>query len=229
MDIGIFKRQVQSFLVVALSAYDRFRNESTVNRLCHHIDNRVALENPVRLVEYFARLSASRWEDELTLSADFNDIEFSVPIQGWSAAFPFNKVNLKRPGALARVETYLKRAPKALFDAKMAGIMETFRRNVLTVDGQEFFSDAHKHPLNDAGYDNIIQLPFADPANPTDEEIVRFFDKVQERLRINNSIEAEVIDVVEFTSSLLVTVHNSRHATAFQARTRATKTGRRCR
>lgn len=218
MDLSILQRQVQQVQILAYNRYDLLQADPTqlLNILTLTIDNRTARENPVRLEEDFFFPEAYSWEDEMVSIPGLDKLEYTVPIKGYAALLPYNRVNIGRPGTVAKLERLIPRLGDAQLRLQVRKAMSVFRGNPLSVTGQNFFADAHPHPAGKGTYDNILTPNWTDPASPTDQEVRDLLEAVRVQFAANLSIDAEVIDDSLLDKDMLVIVHNSTHQTAFR-------------
>lgn len=209
MTIDILKRDLRRFRTLAFNVYDKQEAlDALIAALAFVIDNRQDRENPVRLDEDFFFPEAYRWEDEGITVEGIDRIEFTVPLMGYTADLPYNRVNIGRPNTVAVLSRLVPKLGPAFKRLQTRQIMEVFRLNPLAYDGQNFWSDAHPHPANKGTYDNIIDFPFADPARPTEFEMQDLLHEVKARFLRNLTIQAEVLDAAEITKSVLAITHN---------------------
>lgn len=194
---------------IAFDVYDRFKTPSILSLLAMEIDNTVAQEDPVSL-EWLGSFAEMReWLDEKTTQKIFKG-EFSIPIQGYEMTWSFDRKKLRRANALgasfvAQIQSQVERFAKG----KLRLVMDVFRQNPLTYDGQNLFDAAHVHPSGKGTYSNLLTPNWVDPANPTIDEAKQFLHDAQARLTDNMGIDAEVMDAAEIDKNLVVTVHNS--------------------
>lgn len=214
MTLDSLRRDVRQFMRLALAKYDTLESDPTSlrNRLALTVDNRQRRDNPVRLTEDFITVQAGPWEDEMVASGRIDKLEYTVPMRGYHAALPFNNVNIGRPNVVATLERMAAALPAALMRLQVKLLMNVFRLNPLTVDGQSFWSDAHVHP-NDATYDNTLDFTAADPdpANITFDEGKAILHRAMARIATNQGMEAEVVDAGEIGRDLIVIAHNATH------------------
>lgn len=219
MSIDILKRQVRNYQTLAFNRYDRLQAapDSLFAAIALTIDNRGARENPVRLTEDFFYPEAYAWEDEMVSMPGLAELEYTVPIKGYASWLGYNRVNIGRPGTVARLERLLPRLADAHDMLQVRLAMNVFRTNPLSVTGQNFFADAHPIPGRAGStYDNLLAPNWADPADPTDAEVKAVLDSVRTQFATNLTVTAEVVDTSQIDSNLLVIVHNSTHEAAFR-------------
>jgi hypothetical protein len=216
--LDVLRRQVISRQILAFDRYDKLAADPTTlfNLIALTIDNRSARDNPVRLEEDFVFPEAYSWEDEMVSIPGYDRLEYVVPIKGYAAMVPYNRVNINRPGTVARIERIMPKLGEALVLIEIRKAMAVFRGNPLSVTGQSFFADAHPFPSDKGTYDNTIAPNWTDPAAPTDLEIFDLLEAVRVRFADNLTIDAEVLDDSRIDANLLVIVHNAAHQTAFR-------------
>lgn len=223
MTIEILRRHLRSVREVTFSIYDRLETDPNTVRssLAMTIDNRTVRENPVRLDQWFFFPEVHAWEDEKVVIPGLDKIDFTVPLKGYDAVLPYNRVDIERPNVVARLEQMVGQLPPAFFRMQTRKILEVFRQNSLAYTGQSFFSNAHVHPQDQGNFSNVVALGFADPANPTFDEVKDLLHRVRARFVTNQTIQAELLDEGEVRDSLLVIVHNESHWSLFdQVRTK---------
>lgn len=215
--LDTLRRDVRSYTRLALAAYDKLEGDPAAlrSRLAILHDNRVARENPVRLTETFLSATASAWEDELVISGAIDNLDYTVPMKGYHAWFAYNEINIERPNQAATLQQMIARLPKSLMDKQVRLILNIFRLNPLTVDGQNFFADAHVH-INGASYDNTLDVNIGTPAAPTFDEGKTAINAALTRLAENNALEAEFSTTSQFRSDILVVAHNAAQAQVFE-------------
>lgn len=219
MSIDILKRQVLNYRTLAYNRYDLLQTapDSLFNAIALTIDNRSARENPVRLQEDFFYPEAYAWEDEMVSMPGLSSLDYTIPIKGYASFLPYNRVNIGRPGTVARIERLLPRLGAAHNRLQVRMAMSVFRSNPLSVTGQNFFADAHPIPGKPGStYDNLLAPNWTDPAAPTDAEVMALLDEVRVQFATNLTVEAEVVDDDEIDNNLLVITHNSAHQAAFR-------------
>lgn len=214
--LDLLKRQLISIRTLALNIYDNLdAGETATGRLAATIDNRRERENPVRLDQDFFFPEIYGWEDELITVEGLDKIDFVVPMKGYDAAIPYNRVNIGRPETVARLERAVPRIAVAFQRMQQRRVMEVFRKNPLSYDGQNFFDTDHAHPSDKGTYSNVLALGFTDPAAPTVDEAKELLDAARSRFATNLTIESEVIDAARLDDNLLVIVHNATHFSTF--------------
>lgn len=219
MSIDILKRQVRTYQTLAFNRYDQLQTapESLFAAIALTIDNRGARENPVRLSEDFFYPEAYAWEDEMVSMPGLAELEYTVPIKGYASWLGYNRVNIGRPGTVARLERLLPRLADAhdMLQVKLA--MNVFRTNPLSVTGQNFFADAHPIPGRAGStYDNLLAPNWTDPAVPTDAEVKALLDEVRTQFATNLTVTSEVVDTSQVDRNLVVFAHNAAHEAAFR-------------
>lgn len=221
--LDAFKRDVRSYTRLALAAYDRLETDpnSIRSRLALLKDNRQARENPVRLTETFISATASAWEDDIVVAAAIDKLDYTVPMKGYHVFVPYNEINIGRPNMQATLKEVVDKLPLSLLRKEVRLIMNIFRLNPLTVDGQNFFDASHTH-INDTAYSNIVEFDVVDEDNPTFDEAKAAINEALARLASINAIEAEVVDAAQFKQDILITCHTAAQMTVFeQVRTQA--------
>ncbi len=214
--IDTLKRDLRRFRTVTLSMYDKLNAGQTVrDRFAINIDNRTLRENPVRLDEEFFFPMVYSWLDEPITMNDIDTIQWTVPMKGYGAALPYNRVNIGRPNTIAKLDRLTPRLPEGLLRKQTQLVLEVFRRSPTAYDGQPFFNNAHQHPGGKGLANNIVDLPFADPAVPTTDEVKELIHEVRARFTSNLTIQSEIIDAEALDQGLVVVVHNEKHLTQF--------------
>jgi hypothetical protein len=219
MSIDILKRQVRTYQTLAFNRYDRLQTapESLFSAIALTINNQSARENPVRLEEDFFYPEAYAWEDEMVSMPGLARLEYTVPIKGYASWFGYNRVNIGRPGTVARLERILPRLAFAHDRLQIKLAMDVFRTNPLSVTGQNFFADAHPIPGKvGTTYDNKLAPAWVAAGSPTDAEVKALLDLVRTQFATNLTVDAEVVDSSEIDANLLVIVHNATHEAAFR-------------
>lgn len=221
--LDTFKRDVKTYTRLALAAYDKLETDpnSIRNRLALTKDNRQARENPVRLTETFISATASAWEDDMVVAAAIDKLDYTVPMKGYQVAVPYNVINIGRPNMLATLQEVIAKLPLAMMRKEVRLIMNVFRLNPLTVDGQNMFDTDHTH-INGTAYSNIVEIDVVDETKPTFDESKTAINEALTRLASLNAIEAEVVDMSQFKQDILITCHTDAQMTIFeQVRTQA--------
>ena len=108
-----------------MSTLDIFRQDETLQVLAWIYDNRQLRENPVRLQEEFFYPQAFAWVDEIVIAQSIDTIDYTVPLTGWNAVAPFNRVNVGRPNTIAKLERIVPRLPEGIFK-KEKQLLEAF-------------------------------------------------------------------------------------------------------
>lgn len=216
--LDIFKRDVRSYTRLALVAFDKLETDpnSITNRLALTIDNRQARENPRRLTESFIPTLATAWEDDVIVKGSIEKLDYTVPMKGYHVFTAYNTVNIGRPNQAATLEEVMAKQPLALLRKRVKLIMNIFRLNPLTVDGQNFFDDSHLHIDGSTSYDNTLDVEVAIPASPTFDEAKAAIAAGMTRLADNNALEAEVVDASQFKKDLIVICHNAAQMAVFE-------------
>lgn len=224
--LDAFKRDVRNFTRLALAAYDKLETDPTSlrNRLSLLHDNRQARENPVRLTESFIPATATAWEDDVVVKGAIEKLDYTVPMKGYHVFVPYNTINIGRPNQVATVEEVVAKMPLSLLRKEVKLIMNVFRNNPLTVDGQDFFSASHLHIDGATAYDNTFEIEVADEDAPTFDEAKAAISQGMTLLATNNAIEAEVVDAAQFKKDLIVIAHSTAQMVVFEAiRTQRTR------
>lgn len=216
--LDIFKRDVRNYTRLALVAYDKLESDPTSlrNRLALMQDNRQARENPVRLTESFIPATASAWEDDVVVKGAVEKLDYTVPMKGYHVFVPYNTINIGRPNLAATLDEIMAKMPLALMRKEVRLIMNIFRLNPLTVDGQNFFDTDHVHIDGSTSYDNTFEAAAVDEDAPTFEEAKAALSAGMVRLAENNAIEAEVVDAAQFKKDLIVICHTAAQMVVFE-------------
>ena len=212
--LDIFRQDVESIRTVAFDRYDRLApsHDETLQVLAWIYDNRQLRENPVRLQEEFFYPQAFAWVDEIVIAQSIDTIDYTVPLTGWNAVAPFNRVNVGRPNTIAKLERIVPRLPEGIFKKEKQLLLDVFRKNPLTVDGQNFFSTAHPKP-NGELFSNVLEPAWADPSAPTLQELADLIEAAKTRFASISVLESELIDDAAMDERLLVIAHNDSHQT----------------
>lgn len=216
--VDVLRRELRNFRTLAALRYDELeaRPDSMRNRLAIVIDNRTTKENPVRLDEDFYFPQVTAWEDEKVAAAVAARVEFTVPLKGYQATLPYNRVNIERPDRQARLQRMVERLVPA-YDRKQVGLlMAVFRTNPMAYDGQNFFDTDHAHPASKGTYSNVLTPEFADLAAPTVDEAKALLHEARTRFVTNMTLDAEVLEAGEISQSMLVIVHNAAYWSVFE-------------
>jgi hypothetical protein len=215
--LDTFKRDVRSYTRLALAAYDKLETDlnSLRSRLSLLKDNRQARENPVRLTETFISATASAWEDDIVVSSAIEKLDYTVPMKGYHVYVPYNEINIGRPNMLATLQEVVAKLPLALLRKEVKLIMNVFRLNPLTVDGQNFFDTDHTH-INGVAYSNVVPFEVANPALPTFDESKAAISEALTRLASINAIEAEVVDASQFKQDITIICHSAAQMAVFE-------------
>ena len=216
--LDTLRKHLRQFRTIVLDAYDKLEADPNQvrNLLALTIDNRRERSNPVRLDEDFVYPELYAWADERETGGAIDRLEYAVALKGYSAAVPYNKVNIDRPDVVMKLSAIVAKLPLAFFRMQTRLLMNVFRLNPLTVDGQNFFSTAHVYPAGKGTYDNTIDTPFSTLATPTFDEVKTILHNARARFAENLSIEAEVLTSSEVQGSLAVIVHNTAHWSMFE-------------
>lgn len=219
MSIDILQRQVRNYQTLAFNRYDQLQTapESLFAAIALTINNQSARENPVRLNEEFFYPEAYAWEDEMVSMPGLYELEYTIPIKGYASWLGYNRVNIGRPGTVARLERLLPRLADAHDRLQVRLAMDVFRTNPLSITGQDFFANAHPIPGRPGStYDNLLAPNWTDPAIPTDLEVKQLLDDVRTQFATNLTVDAEVVDTSTIDANLLIFVHNAAHEAAFR-------------
>lgn len=224
--LDTLRKHLRQYRTLAMDLYDRLEADANQvrNLLALTIDNRTERANPVRLDEDFVFPEVYAWADQREAGGAIDRLEYVVPIRGYNASVPYNKVNIGRPDTVAKLGRIVPKLPPAFMRTQTKLLMNVFRLNPLTVDGQNFFSTAHVYPAGKGTYDNTIDTPFSTIGSPTFEEAKTILHNARARFATNFSIQAEVLSAAEMAAAMVVIVHNSAHWSVFeQVRTQQTR------
>lgn len=216
--IEILKRSLQNVRTLAYSHYDRLESTFAENRgwLATEIDNRQLRENPVRVDEEFFFPVAAGWEDRITVLQNLDRLEWAIPMKGYSAFLPYNRVNIGRPDTVARLERMVPRLPEPLERLKLGHCLKVFRLNPVCITGQTFFHSAHARPSDKGTFSNVIAPDWADPAAPTEAEVMTTIDLVKTRFMDITTVDSELIDGDKLAETLNFVAHSTAAWQAFE-------------
>jgi len=209
--IDALKREVKTYREVAYNLYEQLEADPAQikNLLAISMDNRQAKENPVRIQEAMFFPEVYSWHDQVVAGAELDKIDWTVPLKGYDAFVPYNKVNIGRPSSVHKLDRIVPRLPEAWMRKQVAEIMNVFRVNGLSYDGQNFFDTDHTHPASKGTYSNVTTPNWSTTSAPTFAELVSCMDEVRARFVTNLALDAEVIDGSKFANSLVVIAHNA--------------------
>ena len=204
------KRQLLNYRDLVMDIYDKQEaSPDTIKAiLCNTIDNRTARENPVRLSHVLYSSEAVAWEDEIVTGGAIEELQFSVPIKGYDVFTSFNRVNIDRPEAIAKLEGASRRWPRDLQRLQTKQALSVFRSNPLAYDGQNFFDSDHVHPLGKGTYSNILSVQLGGTiANITFAEAKFLVHTLRARFMVNMALEAEILSAAEMSKNIVLIAH----------------------
>lgn len=198
---------------------------AALEMLAYVHDNRTARESPVKLDWLLHLPVANNWLDEAVLEHGLENLEWTVPLEGHQVYTPIQRVDVGRPNVVATLEGIARAQPEALNRQELRLLMNVFRQNPLSVDGQAFFSTVHPKPGGGATYSNILEPVFGVGAleSPSLSVLATLVNEVITTFGANLAIQAQVIDDAKLRNNLLVITHNNSHQTLFRELLTATR------
>ncbi len=215
------RRLLIQYATLAYSLYDGLELDPTsaIGQLAITRDNRRTRENPVRMEQAFVFPQVAAWSGGKIISgADFDRIQWVVPLAGKSASVPYDKLNIGRPSAQQILEEYVRMLPMAWNRAVLADLMAVFRDNPLAYDGQNFFDSDHEHPAGKGSYSNLLSstVNVTTPGEPTFAEVQALIREARQLFVANMTIDAQLLRAGELTNAMVVIVHNAAHWSMFE-------------
>jgi hypothetical protein len=216
--IDDLRRQVIGYQTITADIYDRgiSAQEALLPLLALVHDNTTAREDPVNFDQFFVFPTAYQWGDRNVLGQALDRLQWTVYHAGWTVGVAYNRINIGRPQAAAKLDRVMRSLPGALLNEQVKACLAVFRSNAVTLDGQDFFDEAHQHPAEQGSYSNVVEFEFADPASPTVTECQAVLHEAAARLLTNISIQLEISDANEVKDRLIVIAHNQGQYTAFE-------------
>lgn len=215
------RRIIKRYETLAFALYDQLEADPKGARamLAHVHDNRTVRDNPVRMDHAFFFPVTTRWSGgEVLTAADFDRIEWTVPLDGRDAVVRYNKMDINRPSAVLKAETAVRSLPRAWDRAVLGDILSVFRDNPLAYDGQNFFDTDHDHPAGKGTYTNILSTTtnVTTPGSPTFDEVKAILSEAKALFVTNRTIDAQLLSSAEIANNLVVITHNALHFQAFE-------------
>jgi len=205
------RKQLRNYRTLAYQTYDKFEadRDAALRALCFIHDNRTSRENPVRFDASFFVAFSHAWDDEIEVAAALDRLEWVVPIKGYDSFVPYNTVNIDRPSTVADLAQILGESGPLrteLDRLHLRKALQVFRKNPLSITGQNFFDAAHPRPSDQGAFSNVLTPDWADPAAPTDAEVMDLLDSIRARFGEIDAVKSELIDDDKFTDVAMPSV-----------------------
>lgn len=208
---------VRNVNLIALDAWDRAdASQQVLDSLTTEVRN-TSGANPVHFDMSMTFPWVSEWDTDTVLGQKWEKLNFSVPLRGWSVFDTVRNVDLNRPHVIGRLEQAAASWGAAALRKEASHAMAVFRDDsLLTYDGQNYFDTDHVHPDQVTIYDNIQPMAgiVGNLAQPTVDELSNLIDVARQRLRENDCIESEVIDVAASRANLGIICYSPAYETA---------------
>lgn len=203
------KRELRNYRTTAIQSWDRLSVDpaNLIDRFAMTVDNRQARESTVRLEYAHVRPIVTGWMDEAIVAFGLEKLDWTVPMQGWDTFVAYNKVNIGRPAAVAKLPQIIAALAPAHQNGIIAQFHSAFNSNPVCMDGQNFFDTDHPVP-NAAGttYSNVLAPNWTDPVAPTLAEMTAMLRSARSRFNAINVLDAKYSKRIAL-SDLTVIVH----------------------
>ena len=177
------------------TAFDREApTQQDLQRLAYYIDNRVLRDDPVKIEYHWSFPEAWAWTDQRSIVHDVDELEWSVPVQGYSAGVAYKRTNINRPSAKLSLPRVVDGLGPELWRLQMRKFFWTLAQNPLTADGANLYSAAHKAP-GGGTYDNILSIGDYFPgtlSDATHDHAKAFLQAARNRISSNLQVRHDV-------------------------------------
>jgi hypothetical protein len=133
----------------------------------------------------------------------------------YEVTLDFDSIDIERGTALLQATEKATRIGRAFAVGKVLLAYRVLRENLLTYDGQDFFSNAHQHP--DGTYaSNVLPVTRANFTAPTVDEARKEMALAVDRLMANSILRDELVRSEEVRKGLVVFVRSQRVWSAYE-------------
>ncbi|HEX3130370.1 MAG TPA: Mu-like prophage major head subunit gpT family protein [Thermoanaerobaculia bacterium] len=133
----------------------------------------------------------------------------------YEVTLDFDSIDIERGTALLQATEKATRIGRAFAVGKVLLAYRVLRENLLTYDGQDFFSNAHQHP--DGTYaSNVLPVTRANFIAPTVDEARFELTAAVDRLMYNSILRDELVRSEEVRKGLVVFVRSQRVWSAYE-------------
>ncbi len=133
----------------------------------------------------------------------------------YEVTLDFDSIDIERGTALIQATEKATRIGRAFAVGKVLLAYRVLRENLLTYDGQDFFSDSHQHPDGTLA-SNIVFTTRTDPSAPDVNEVRDELSAAVDRLMANSILRDELVRSEEVRKGLVVFVRSQQVWSAYE-------------
>ena len=133
----------------------------------------------------------------------------------YEVTLDFDSLDIERGTALLQATEKATRIGRAFAVGKVLLAYRVLRENLLTYDGQDFFSEAHQHPDGTLA-SNIVFTTRTDPSAPDVNEVRDELSAAVDRLMANSILRDELVRSEEVRKGLVVFVRSQQVWSAYE-------------
>jgi Mu-like prophage major head subunit gpT len=133
----------------------------------------------------------------------------------YEVTLDFDSIDIERGTALLQATEKATRIGRAFAVGKVLLAYRVLRENLLTYDGQDFFSDVHQHP-DGTEASNLVYTPRTDPSAPTVIEVREELSAAADRLMANSILRDELVRSEEVRKGLVIFVRSQQVWSAYE-------------
>ncbi|HEX5719260.1 MAG TPA: Mu-like prophage major head subunit gpT family protein [Thermoanaerobaculia bacterium] len=133
----------------------------------------------------------------------------------YEVTLDFDSLDIERGTALLQATEKATRIGRAFAVGKVLLAYRVLRDNLLTYDGQDFFSDSHQHPDGTLA-SNIVFTTRTDPSAPDVNEVREELSAAVDRLMANSILRDELVRSEDFRKGLVVFVRSQQVWSAYE-------------
>jgi len=133
----------------------------------------------------------------------------------YEVTLDFDSIDIERGTALLQATEKATRIGRAFAVGKVLLAYRVLRENLLTYDGQDFFSDAHQHP-DGTEASNFIYTTRTDPSAPDVNEVREELSAAVDKLMANSILRDELVRSEEARKGLVVFVRSQQVWSAYE-------------
>lgn len=133
----------------------------------------------------------------------------------YEVTLDFDSIDIERGTALLQATEKATRIGRAFAVGKVLLAYRVLRENLMTYDGQDFFSDAHQHPDGTLA-SNLVFTSRTDPSAPDVNEVRQELSAAVDRLMANSMLRDELVRSEEVRKGLVVFVRSQNVWSAYE-------------